>query len=150
MTAGSPLCSFLNLEPISYSIQGSNYCFLTHIQVSQQTGRMVWYSHLFKSFPQFVMIYTVKGFSVVDETEVDVFLEFLYFFYDLVNVGNLISGSSSFSKLSLDIWKFLVCIKLKPSMQDFKHDLTSMGDECNCLMISTFIGTTILENWDED
>ena len=144
------MCSFLNLEPISYSIQGSNYCFLTHIQVSQQTGRMVWYSHLFKSFPQFVMIYTVKGFSIVDETEVDVFLEFLYFFYDLVNVGNLISGSSSFSKLSLDIWKFLVCIKLKPSMQDFKADLTSMGDKCTYLMVSTFFGTTFLGNWNEE
>ena len=88
---------------------------------------MVWYSRLFKSFPQFVMIYTVKGFSIVDETKVDVFLEFPCFLYDPVNVGNLISGSSAFSKPSLDIWKFSVCIMLKPSMQDFKHDLTSMG-----------------------
>ena len=88
---------------------------------------MVWYSRLFKSFPRFVMIYTVKGFSIVDETKVDVFLEFPCFLYDPVNVGNLISGSSAFSKPSLDIWKFSVCIMLKPSMQDFKHDLTSMG-----------------------
>ena len=95
---------------------------------------MVWYSHLFKSFPQFVMIHTVKSFSVVDETEVDVFLEFPCFLYDPANVGNLTSGFSVFSKPSLDIWKFLVCIMLKPSMQDFKHDLTSMGDECNCPM----------------
>ena len=85
---------------------------------------MAWYSHLSKSFPQFVMIHRVKDFSTVDETEVDVFLEFPCFLYDPVNVGNLTSGSSSFSKLSLDIWKFLVCIMLKPSMQDFKHDLT--------------------------
>ena len=90
---------------------------------------MVWYSHLFKSFPQFVMIHTVKGFSVVSEAEVGVFLEFPCFLYDPVNVGNLISGSSFFSKPSLDIWKFLVCIMLKPSMQDFKHVLTSMRDE---------------------
>ena len=78
---------------------------------------MAWYSQLSKSFPQFVMIHTVKGFSVVDETELDVFLEFPFFLYDPVDVGNLISGSSSFSKVSLDIWKFLVHIILKPSMQ---------------------------------
>ena len=89
------------------------------------------------------MIHTVKGFSIVDETEVDVFLEFPSFLYDSANVGNLISGSSSFSKPSLNIWKFLVCIMLKPSMQDFKHDLTSMGDECDCPMVSTFFDTTL-------
>ena len=92
---------------------------------------MVWYSHLSKSFPQFVMIHTVKGFSVVDEKEIDVLLKFPYFLYNPVNVGSLISSSSSFSKPGLDIWKFLVHIMLKPSMQDFKHDLTSMGDEYN-------------------
>ena len=111
---------------------------------------MVWYSYLFKSLPQFIMIPTFKDFGLVDETEVDVFLEFPSFLYDPANLGNLISGSSSFSKPSLDIWKFLVCIMLKPSMQDFKHDLTSMGDECNCPMVSTFFGTTLLGNWDED
>ena len=111
---------------------------------------MAWYSHLFKSFPQFVISYTVKGFSIVNETEVDVFLEFPSFLYDPVNVGNLISGSSSFSKPSLDIWKFLAHITLKPSMKDFKHDFTSMGEECNCLVASTFFSTTLLGNWDED
>ena len=110
---------------------------------------MIWYSHVFKSFPHFIMVHTVKGFSVVDETEVDVYLKFPSYLYDPANVGNLISGSSSFSKASLDIWKFLVHIMLKPSMQDFKHDLTSMGDECNCLMVSTFFGTTLLGYWDE-
>ena len=88
---------------------------------------MAWYSHLSKSFPQFIMIHTVKGFGVVNETEVDVFLKFPCFLYHLANVGNLISGSFSFFKLTLDIWKILVHILLKPSMQDFKHDLTSMG-----------------------
>ena len=88
---------------------------------------MVWYSHLSKSFPQFIMIHTVKGFGVVDETEVDVFLEFPCFLYDPANAGNLISGSSAFSKSSLNTWKFMVHILLKPSMQDFKHDLASMG-----------------------
>ena len=81
------------------------------------------------------LIHTVKGFNIVTETEVDVFLEFPCFLYDPVNVGNLISGSSAFSKPSLDVGKFLVHIMLKPSMQDFKHDLTSMGDEYNCLMV---------------
>ena len=85
---------------------------------------MVCYSQLSKSFPQFVMIHTVKGFRVLDETEVSVFLEFSSFLYNPVNVGNLISSSSSFSKPSVDIW---VWIMLKPSMQDFKHILTSMG-----------------------
>ena len=111
---------------------------------------MVWYSHLSKSFSQFVMIHTVKGLIMVDETEIDVFLKFLCFLYNAANFGNLISSSSSFSKHSLDIWKFLVHILLKPSIQDFKHDLTSIGDVCNCSMISTFFGVTLLGNWDED
>ena len=89
------------------------------------------------------MIHTVKGFSVVNETEVDVFLEFLCFLYDPASVGNLISGSSAFSKPSLDVWKFLV-------HQDFKHDLANMGDECNCPVVGTFFSTALLGNWDED
>ena len=96
---------------------------------------MVWHSHLFKSFPQFVMIHTVKGFSVVNETEVDVFLEFPCFLYDPANVGNLISCSPAFSKPRLNTWKFLVCLLLKPSLEDFEHNLTSMGDECNCPVV---------------
>ena len=97
---------------------------------------MVCYYHLFKSFSQFIMVHTVKGFGIANET--DVSLEFPNFLYDPVNVGILISGSSSFSKSGWDICKFLDCIVLKPSMQDFKHGLTSVGDECNCLMVSTF------------
>ena len=96
------------------------------------------------------MIHRVKGFCIVDETETDVFLKFPCFLYDPANVGYLISGSSAFSKPRLDIWKFLVCIMLKPSRQDFKHDLTRMGDECESLMVSTFFGTTLLGNWDKD
>ena len=92
------------------------------------------------------MIHIVKGFSIVYETVVDVFLEFPSFLYDSVNVDNLISGPSVFSKPSLDIWNFLVHIMLKPNIHNFKHDLTSMGDECNCLMVSTFFSTTLLEN----
>ena len=82
--------SFLNPEPFSCSIQGSNCCFLTRIQVSQEVGNMVRYSHLFKSFAQFVMTHTVKGFSTVNETEIDCFLEFSCFLYNPANVGNLI------------------------------------------------------------
>ena len=131
-------------------VQGSNCFFLTDIQLFQETGKMVWYSHLFNSFPQFVMIHTIKVFSVVSETEVDVFLESPCFLYDLMNVGIIISGSSAFSKPSLDIWKFLVCMMLKPSIQDFKDDITSMGDECSCPMVSTFCSAILLGNWDED
>ena len=97
---------------------------------------MVWYSHLFCwSFPQFVMMHTVKGFSIVNETEADIFLEFPYFLHDPVNVGNLISGSSAFFKPSSDVWKFSVHITLKPRMQDFEHNLTSIGNESNCPVV---------------
>ena len=81
--------------------------------------------------------------------QVDVFLEFPCFLYDPTNAGNFISGSSVFPKPSLDVWKFLFHVMLKPSMQDFQHDLT-MGDECNCPMVSTVFGTTLLGNWDKD
>ena len=86
---------------------------------------MVRYSHLFKNFPQFVVIHIVKGFSIVNEAEVDVFLEFSCFFYDPMDVGNLISSSAS-SKSSLYIWKFSVHVLLKPSLKDFEHNFTSM------------------------
>ena len=111
---------------------------------------MVWYSHRSKNFPQFVMIHTVNGLGTVDETEIDVFSEIPCFLYNPANVGNLISSSFFFSVTNLDIWKFLVHIMLKPNMQDFKHDLTRMGDECNCPVVITFFGTTILGSWDED
>ena len=87
---------------------------------------MVWYSHLFKNFPQFVVIHTVKGFSVVNEAKEDVFLELSCFFDDPVDVGDLISGSSSFSKSSLNIWNFMVHILLKPHLENFEHYFASM------------------------
>ena len=99
---------------------------------------MVWYSHLFKSFVQFVMIHTVKSFSVVTETEIDVFLEFSRFLYDPANVGNLISGSSAFSKPSLCIWKFSIHEMLKPSLKDFEDNLIRMWNEYG---IWTFFST---------
>ena len=82
---------------------------------------MVWYSHLLKSFPQFVAIHTVKGFNEVNEAEVDIYLEFSCFFYDQTDVGNLISGSSAFSKSSLNIWKFSVHVLSKPTLENFEH-----------------------------
>ena len=82
---------------------------------------MVWYSHFLKNFPQFVVIHIVKGFGVVNKAEIDVFLEFFCFFDDPVDVGNLISGSSAFSKSSLNIWKFLVRVLLKPGLENFEH-----------------------------
>ena len=87
---------------------------------------MVWYSHLFQNFPQFVVIHTVKSFSTVNKAEVDVFLEFSCFFYDPTDVSNLISGSSALSKSSLNIWKFSVHILLKPSLENFEHYFASM------------------------
>ena len=118
--------SFPNFEPVHCSMSGSNCCFLTCIQVSQETGKVVWYSHLFKNFSQVVVIHTVKGFSVVNEEEVDVLLEFSCFFYDPTDVGNLISGSSAFSKTSLNIWKFMVPVLLKPGLENFERYFASV------------------------
>ena len=95
-------------------MSSSNCCFLTCLQIFQEAGQVIWYSHLFKNFPQFVVIHTVKGFGIVNKAEIDVFLELSCFFHDLGDVGNLISGSSAFSKSSLNIWKFMVHILLKP------------------------------------
>ena len=86
-------------------MSSSNCCFLTCIQISQEAGQVVWYSHLFQNFPQFIVIHTVKGFGIVNKVEIDVFLELSCFFHDLVDVGNLISGSSAFSETSLNIRK---------------------------------------------
>ena len=87
---------------------------------------MVWYSHVLKNFPQFVVIHTVKGFGAVNKTEVDVVLELSCFFDDPKDVGNLISGSSDFSKSNLNIWKFTVHILLKPGLENFEHYFTSV------------------------
>ena len=99
--------------------------FLTCIQVSQEAGKLVWYSHLL-NFPQFVVIHTVKSFSIVKEADVDVFLKLFCFFDDPKDVGNLISGPSAFSKFIFCTWKFSVHVLLKPSLEDFEHYLASM------------------------
>ena len=96
---------------------------------------MVWYSHLLKNFPQFVVIQTVKGFGLVNKAEIDVFLGFSCFFYDPMDVGNLISGFSAFSKSSLNIWKISVHVLLKSRLQHFEHYIDSMRVECNCAVV---------------
>ena len=102
-------------------MSSSNCCFLTCIEISQEAGQVVWYSHLFQNFPQFIVIHTVKGFGIVNKAEVDVFLKLSCFLHDPVDVGNLISGSSAFSKTSLNIWKFTVHVLLKPGLENFEH-----------------------------
>ena len=118
--------SFPNFEPVHCSMSSSNCCFLTCLQVSQKADKVVWYSHLLMNFLVFVVIHTVKGFSIVSEAQVDVFLEFPCFLYDSADVGNLTSDSSTFSKSSLYSWNFSVHVLLKPSWKDFEHYLTSM------------------------
>ena len=105
------------------------------VYVSQEAGQVVWYSHLFQNFPQFIVIHTVIGFGIVNKEEIDVFLELSCFFHDPADVGNLISGSSAFSKTSLNIWKFVVNILLKPGFENFEHYFTSVLDECNCVVV---------------
>ena len=118
--------SFPDLEPVCCSMSSSNRCFLTRMQVSQEAGQVVWYSHLFKNFPQFVVIHTVKGFGLVNKAEADCFFELSCFFDDAMDVGNLISGSAAFPKSSLNIWKFSVHVLLKPGLKDFDHYFASM------------------------
>ena len=126
---------FPDLEPVCCSVSSFNCCFLTCIQNSQEAGQVVWYSHLFQNFPQFMVIHTVKRFGIVNKAEVDVFLERSCFFDDPANVGNLISHSSAFYKSSLNMWKFTVHVLLKPGLENFEHYFTSMWDECNCVVV---------------
>ena len=125
-------------------MSSSNCCFLTCIQISQEAVNVVWYSHIFKNFPQFVVIHTVKGFSVINEAEVDIFLELSCIFYGPVDVGNLISSTSAFSKFSLNIWKLSVHGLLKPCLENFEHYFGSMWDECNCAVVWAFFSLPFL------
>ena len=117
---------FSNFESACHSTSSSNCCFLTCIQVSQEAGKVVWYSHLLKNFQQFVVNHKIEGFGIVNKAEVDIFLEFPCYFYDPVCVGNLISGSSTFSKSSLNVWDFLVHILLQSGLVNFEHYFASV------------------------
>ena len=112
-------------------MSSSNCCFLTCIQISQEANQVVWYSHLLKNFPQFVVIHTSKGLGIVNESEIDVFLELSCSFDDPADIGNLISASSAFSKTSLNIWKFMVHILMKPGLNYFEYCFANVSDECN-------------------
>ena len=143
--------TFPYLYPVCSSKSSSNCCFLRGIHISQEAGKVVWYSCHFKNFPHFVLIYTVKSFGIVNKAEVDVFLKFFCFFYDTKDVGNLTSGSSVFSKSSLNIWKFLVCILLKLGLENFEHYFASVSYECNCAVAWTLFGSTaFLRDWNEN
>ena len=124
----------------------SNCCFLTCIQISQEAGQVVWYSHLMKSFP--VCCDSHKGFGVVNKAGVDSFLELSCFFDDPTDVGNSVFGS--FSKSSLNIWKFLVHILLKTDLENFEHYFASLWDEWNCVVVWTVFGIAFPCDWNEN
>ena len=138
--------SFPNFKPVC-SMSSSNCSFLTCIQISQEAGKVVWYSHLLKNFPQFVVIHTVKDFGTANKA--DVFLELSCFFDDPEDLGSLISGSSAFSKSSLNIWKVTAHVLWKPCLENFEHYFASVWDECNCAVVWAFFGTAFLWDWDE-
>ena len=141
--------SFPDLEPVHCSMSSSNCYLLSCMQISQEAGQVVWYSHFLKNLPQFV-IHTVKGFSIVNKAEVDVFLEISCFFCGPADVGNLISGSSAFSKFNWNIRKFMVHVLLKPGLENFEHYFASVWDECNCAVVWTLFGTAFLWDWNEN
>ena len=138
------------MEPVCCSMSSSNCCLLTCIQVSQESDQVVWYSHLFQNFPQFIVIHTVKGFGIVNKAEIDVFLELSFFLNDPADVGNLVSSSSAFSKTSLNIRKFTVHVLLKPGLENFEHYFTSMWDECNCARVLAFFDIAFLSHWKDN
>ena len=131
-------------------MSSSNCCFLTCIQIFQEAGQVVWYSHLLKNIAQFVVIHRVKGFGIVNKAEKGVFLELSCFFDEPADVGNLTSDSSAFSKTSLKICKFSVHVLLKPGLRNFECYFPSRWDEYNCEVVWVFIGIAFLKDWNEN
>ena len=113
---------------------------MTCTQASQEAGKLTWYLSLFKNFPQFVVIHKVKGFGIVNNAEIDVFLKPSCFLYDSTDVGNLISGSSAFSKSRLNMWKLMVHVLLKSGLENFEHYFARVWVECNCAVVWAFFG----------
>ena len=130
-------------------MSSSNCCFLACMYVSQEAGQVIWHSHLFKNFPQFIVSHTVKGFGIVNKTEIDVFVELSCFFNDPMHVDSLISGSSVFSKTSLNIGKFTVHVLVKPGLENFEYYFTRVWDECNCTVVWALFGIAFLWDWNE-
>ena len=131
-------------------MSSSNCCFLICMQISQEAGQVVWYSHLIKNFPQFIVIHTVKEFGIINKAEVDIFLEHFCFFDVPTDVSNLTSGSSTISKSSLNICKFMLHVLLKPGFENFEHYFTSLWGECNCAVVWAFFGIAFLWDWNEN
>ena len=142
--------SFPNLEPVCCSMSSSICCFLTFIQISQESGQVVWYSHLLKNFSVCCDSHSQRLWRSLTKAGVDAFLEFSCFFNDPADIGNLISGSSAFSKSSLNIWNFLVHMLLKPDLENFEYYFASVWDEYNCAVAWTFFGIAFLWDWNEN
>ena len=141
--------SFPDLEPVCCFMSSSNCSFLTCIQISHEADKVVWYFLLLKNFPV-CCDPQVKGFGVVNKAELDVFLERSCFFHNPADVGNLISGSSTFYKFSLNVWKFTVHVLLKSGLENFEHYFASMWDKCNCEVVWALFGIAFLWNWNEN
>ena len=141
--------SFPNLEPVCCSMSSSNFCFLTCIQISQEAGQVVWYSHL-SEFSTVCCDPHSQRLGRVNKSEVDICLELSCFCNNLTVVGNLNSGSSAFSKSNLNIWNFTVHVLLKPGLENFEHYFASMWDECNCVVVLAFFGVAFLWGWNEN
>ena len=130
-------------------MSSSNFCFLTCIQISQEASQVVWYSHLFQNFPVSYEPHSQR-LSIVNKTEVDVFLERSCFFSDPADIDNLISGSSAFSKSSLNIWTFMVHVLLRSGLENFELYFASMWDEFNCVIVWAFFGIAFFWDWNEN
>ena len=138
-----------NFDPVCCSMSAPSCCVLT-CRFPRKQVRWFGIPISLRFFHSLLWSVQSKGFSVVSETEVDVFLELSFFFYDPTDVSNLISGSSAFSKSSLNIWKFSIQILLKLCLENFEHYFASMWDECNCVVVWTFFGLAFLWDWNEN
>ena len=143
-----PWCTPFPIWNQSVSMSSSNCCFLICMHISKEAGQVLWYFHLLMNFP--VCCDPVKGFGIANKAEVDVFLKITCFFDDPMDVGNLISGSSAFSKSSLNIWKFTVHVLLKPGLENFENYFTSVWDESNCAVVWVSFGIAFLWDWNEN